>query len=498
MTGRRSGGSGVHLTFGADPATSMVVSWLTPGPVPRPAVRLAPVQDGEAAGGWLAEGDVGPLAEGGTVVRATTRTYRDCSRRRVHVQHATLTGLRPGTRYRYEIEPALDATEPAIGEFRTAPAPAGTGAAFTFTGFGDHGTDRPDDPFGSPASAAAVAAVEGADPLFHLGLGDLSYASLRRDPTTAWGDWFRMISPSARRRAWMPVVGNHESQRGVGRFGLDAYQAYFTVPDNGAGEDYRGLWYAFTVGRVRFVVLLGEDVCYQDHGEVYLRGFSDGRQTAWLEHTLAAARADRGIDWLVVAVHQTAMSTAVFHNGGDRGLREQWLPLFDRHHVDLVICGHEHHYERTHPVRGVVAGQDELLTPRPAVPPSTTRPPALRPAGEPELVDATAGTVHVTVGTGGSSSPSANALFDPPAGRVAVGTELIRGRRRTVYQVEEAPWLATRSPGHPYAFAAFHVDPGEPGGQTTIRLTAHDSFDPAGPPFDEVTLVRPRRDADAG
>ncbi|WP_307874409.1 fibronectin type III domain-containing protein [Frankia nepalensis] len=479
-----AGGTGVHLEFGADPATSMVVSWLTDGPVRRAAVRFAPLEAGEGRKGRA---------------HAQTRAYRDDRRQRVHVQHATLRGLRPDTRYRYEIEGGLAGPEPFTGEFRTAPAP-GAEAAFTFTCFGDHGTDQPDDPFGTPASGEVVAAVEARAPLFNLVLGDLSYASLRHDSARVWADWFRMISPSARRRPWLPVAGNHESEHGVGRFGLDAYQAYFQTPDNGCGEAFRGLWYAFTVGRARFVVLFGEDVCYQDHGEVYLRGFSHGRQTAWLDRTLRSARADPAVDWIVVAVHQVAMSTANYHNGGDLGLREEWLPLFDRHEVDLVLCGHEHHYERTHPVRGVVPGSP-ALTPRPgAVPavvaagPSPTAPTAAARSAvaEPEQVDTTAGAVHVIVGTGGSSSPSAQVLLEPPAGRVVVGVDAQSGRRRARYALEEAPWLAMRSPDHPYAFAELSVDPGTPGGLTTIRLTARDSLAPDAPPFDEVVLTRPR------
>ncbi|MBL7492369.1 metallophosphoesterase family protein [Frankia sp. AgB1.9] len=521
-------GSGVHLTFGPDPATSMVVSWLADGEPAakgaaagpagalsalrqglrpqRPAVRFAPAAPDSAP--------LDPVPDDDTTERAhaTTSTFRDAARRRHHVHHARLDGLRPGTRYRYTIEPA-PSNEPATGEFRTAAAPGDPDEAFTFTCFGDHGTDEPDDPYGTAASRAVVGELDRHDPLFNLVIGDLTYASLRQDPAQAWADWFRMIAPSARRRPWMPVAGNHESERGMGRFGLTPYQAYFASPPNDAGPDYEGLWYAFTVGRARFVMLFGEDVCYQDHGEVYLHGFSEGRQTAWLERTLRDARADDAIDWVIVGVHQVAMSTAAYHNGGDLGLRAAWLPLFDRYQVDLVLCGHEHHYERTQPVRGVVPGSTEL-TPLPAVttepaivsaaPLATARPVvgslAARPAGgeleraELERIDATTGTVHVTIGTGGSSTPSTEALFDPPAGRVVVEAEKRpgAGRRRTIYRLEAAPWLAARSTEHPYAFAALRVDPGEPGGTTTIRVTVHDSLAPDEPPFDEFMLTRPR------
>ena len=34
----------------------------------------------------------------------------------------------------------------------------------------------------------------------------------------------------------------------------------------------------------------------------------------------------------------------------DLGIREEWLPLFDAYNVDLVVCGHERHYERSLPL----------------------------------------------------------------------------------------------------------------------------------------------------
>ena len=81
-------------------------------------------------------------------------------------------------------------------------------------------------------------------------------------------------------------------------------------------------------------------------------GYSQGAQRAWLERELAAARGSHEIDWIVVCMHQVAMSSAHF-NGADLGIRQQFLPLFDRYGVDLVVAGHEHHFERTFPVRGV-------------------------------------------------------------------------------------------------------------------------------------------------
>ena len=203
-----------------------------------------------------------------------------------------------------------------------------------------------------------------------------------------------------------------------------------------------------------------------------------GRQCAW------RGRADRDTDWIVVVMHQTAISTADHFNGSDRGVREQWLPLFDSHGVDLVVCGHEHHYERSHPVRGAQA--NDALTPLPAATDTST-------------VDTTLGTVHLVIGGGGTSVPSNGLFFDPPAGRVITGVEPVgdNGKRPASYVPESAPFSAVRDRTHPYGFAAFDVDPGtRPGGPTTIAVTYYAVTGPYGelPAVNQVTLVRPRRD----
>ena len=168
-----------------------------------------------------------------------------------------------------------------------------------------------------------------------------------------WWDFWANNSRSARNRPWMPSPGNHENELGNGPIGYQAYQTYFSVPEAAGQTDVtRGLWYAFTAGSVRVISIANDDVAYQDGGNSYVRGYSAGAQKAWLEKELAATRANRDIDWIVVCMHQVAISTVDKFNGADLGIREEWVPLFDQYGVDLVVCGHEHHYERSHPIRG--------------------------------------------------------------------------------------------------------------------------------------------------
>jgi hypothetical protein len=54
-----------------------------------------------------------------------------------------------------------------------------------------------------------------------------------------------------------------------------------------------------------------------------------------------------------------------------------------------VVCGHEHHYERSHPIRGQES--NATLTPVPA-------------ATATDVIDTSNGTVHMVIGGGGTPS----------------------------------------------------------------------------------------------
>jgi hypothetical protein len=75
--------------------------------------------------------------------------------------------------------------------------------------------------------------------------------------------------------------------------------------------------------------------------------------------------------------------------------------------------------------------------------------------------------------------------------------------------VEDATWSAMRDPATGYGVAVFDLDPGQPGGETSITVTYYHAVgaDPANPgtgaagapnpdytPFETFTLVRPRSD----
>ena len=406
----------IHLSWGDDPARSVVVSWSSPGQALAPRVRIGQRVIAAAERGHAA-------VRGGQV----TWTY-----------HALVDGLRPGATYGYAVTADNDrnAADPFSATFRTAPEGR---AAFRFTSFGD--LTAPSAAGASSAgagsasqSAYAVGAVETFQPLFHLLNGDLADA-----------DFASNLQASAANRPWLPVPGEHGAEPAERERALRSYLARYSLPGNGV-PGFEGRWYDFRVGTAAFLCLSGGDV---------RRGYSGGAQTRWLEAALAAARRDASIDWVVIQLHQCACSSGL-DGDADLGIRQQWLPLFDRYEVDLVLCGHSRGYERSFPIRGV----DSVDTLRPH--PVTTV--------DSGVFDTSQGTVHLVLGR-------------------ADGTD----------GVENAAWSARRDSATGYGVAVFDVNPGaEAGAQTSITVRYYHAVD-GGPSddyalFDTFTLVRPRSD----
>jgi hypothetical protein len=511
----------IHLTWGEDPSSSVVVSWVTPTQASQPRVIL------DHGGGSPA------------TIHAVQRTYTDgMSGQTVFTYHARITGLAPGSAHRYAVTADNDRqrARPFASSFRTAPRGR---QPFRWTSFGDLATPVTAWKLSSPQSRHAVDAVERFEPLFHLLNGDLCYANLNpMSQPQVWADFGHNVQRSATRRPWMPCPGNHEIEHGNGPQGFDAYLTRYSLPDN--GTRFRGCFYRFQVGPVLFISLSADDVIYQDSGafvegpqpllpapstgraaiapgtSVYIRGYSQGEQTRWLEATLEQARADTSIDWIIVQMHQDALSSSLNGNGSDRGLREAWLPLFDRHGVDLVLCGHDHDYERSWPVRGCHhdTGRDaatgakvDTWQPRPVV--------SAEPVGG---FDTTLGTIHLILGGGGTSSPldayGVNARDGGPQAKVITRRNEIRPDpdnpgvfvKPGADAVEDAIWSARRDTVTGYGIAVFDLDPGGPDGRTSITMRYYHApgADRAPAPasayalFDTLVISKDRRDIRRG
>jgi len=407
-----------HLQYGRDPQRELVVSWSTDGPV---------------AGAVL---DVGADPSFGRVVPAESRAVAGTN---TVYHHARVDGLDPGQTYHYR--PRHDGATGEPGTFRTAPD---TAEPFTFTAFGDQGiTD------GAVATTALVAAQ---NPAFHLHVGDLCYAysagSGGPGPTdqAVWDQWLSMTSGTSRAVPWMPAIGNHEMENGYGPQGYDGFLGRFTLPGTGPVPTV----YAFRYGNLAVLALDGNDASYEITAN---RDWTGGAQDAWLAGTLAGLRADPTLDWIVVGYHHCSYCTNAVH-ASDGGPRERWGALFDEHQVDLVVNGHNHCYERTHPLRAGAATAEA-------------------PAGA-TVEPSTAGTTYVTAGGGGQAAYQASLypgsyVTDESGARVP----------------EPAPWSAARYLD--LSILAADVTPPGAGGVTTMTLRA---LAVDGQEIERVTLLR--------
>jgi hypothetical protein len=518
----------VHLTWGEDPTRSVVVSWASPGPAVRPRLLL--------------NGNNGATR----ALPAIQRSYTDgLNGETVFTYHAFVSGLEPGSQNSYVVTADNDANAgaPFSASFQTAPEGR---APFRFTSFGDLATPNTEWVLSYGQSVYAVDAVESFQPLFHLLNGDLCYGNL--NPSTqpeVWRDFGNNNQRSAANRPWMPCPGNHEIEFDNGAQGLASYLTRYMLPYNGAGAFY-GHWYSFQVGGVLFISLDADDVIYQDGAafvagpsalvpaaasgnqpiapgtSFYVRGYSGGLQTAWLEQVLSRARGERSIDWIVVQMHQDALTSSITGNGSDLGIREAWLPLFDQYEVDLVVCGHDHDYERSFPVRGYDSNVGVEVATGQTVDTRRPRPVTTNDTG---TFDTSRGTVFLVLGGGGTNAnlddyglDSADGLaqakvFTQPNRPVQTSTPGVWTRAAADAR-EDATWSARRDPATGYGIGVFDVDPGTAvSGETSITVTYYHApgADPTNPTtdakgapnpnyteFEQFTLVRPRSDRGFG
>jgi Purple acid Phosphatase, N-terminal domain/Calcineurin-like phosphoesterase len=506
----------IHLTWGDDPSQTVFVSWASPAQAVNPRVIL------EHPGATP------------SVIHAIQRNYSDgLNGQTVFTYHAKIDHLTPHASYRYSVTADNDSHlhNPFTATFHTAPRGR---APFRWTSYGDLATPNTAWVLSSPQSRHAVDAVERFAPLFHLLNGDLCYANLNPTAQPAvWAEFGNNVQRSAAHRPWMPCPGNHEIEFCNGEQGLTSYLTRYSLPDN--GTQFPGRWYRFKVGAALFISLAADDVIYQDSGaflagpapltpapstgnapiepgtSLYVRGYSAGAQTRWLEETLAAAEQDKSIDWIIVQMHQDAMSSAQRGNGCDKGIRETWLPLFDRYGVDLVLCGHDHDYERSWPVRGCNhnVGRDaatgtpvDTCQPRPVL---TTEPAGGR-------FDTSHGTIHLILGGGGTSAPLDVYGVSPQSGLpqakvITKSNRPVPGPTPGVFvkagadAVEDAIWSARRDTATGYGVAVFDLDPGVARGRTSITMRYYHAVGADRSPtseydlFDTVVLAKDRRDA---
>jgi hypothetical protein len=327
------------IAFGPSPTTSMYVNWSSGSangasdPPSQPQVKW-----GSSAGRYGTPQDADhsrqvPMPAGVTGEPVENTFY----------SNALIRSLSPGTTYHYSV--TNDGSNWSADRTFTT---AGAGLPnFRFTAFGDQAT-KP------RTSAQMVSLIASRKPAFHVSPGDLAYATPKGEKIpdfdsfhpALWDNYFNIISKTGTHSIpWMASVGAHEVEP-LERHGYAGFVTRFAQPYDAASGT--PVAHTFRFGNVAFIHLDGNDLSAQ---ETINTGYSGGAQTAWLKKKLAGFRAAGSpIDFIVVVCDCCCYSTNRSH-GSDGGLRDVWGPLFDKYHVDLVISGHVHAYERSNPMR---------------------------------------------------------------------------------------------------------------------------------------------------
>ncbi len=255
-----------------------------------------------------------------TLGQAATAATQTLDWRYFHA--ATLTGLQPDTTYTYRVYTAGQDLSPATLTFRTAPATTAT--RFTFGVMGDGR--------GGGSGAAAVASRMASEPfelvvhtgdfIVDTGCGGASAPSTTSTVADFMSQFFTIHKAWLLRTPFFGVMGNHE----MGSCGPEFFTQMFANPGN---ERY----YSFDWANAHFV---GVDVT-QAYG-------AGSAQLAWLENDLKTSTKP----WKFVFFHYPAYSSG--SHGSDATVQSALVPLFEKYGVDLVFNGHDHTYERTHPI----------------------------------------------------------------------------------------------------------------------------------------------------
>jgi hypothetical protein len=257
------------------------------------------------------------------------------------VFRAELTGLAPSTDYEFKI-----GKQSPTYTFRTMPAKAND--AISFVSGGDCGVN-----------AHAIANNQQAarqDPMFAVVGGDLGYDNGRSVETSL--AFIRnyskhMVGKGGRLIPMITCIGNHEVDGGYNR-ARDKAPFYYALFDGLFPETG---YATLDFGDYLSLVLL-------DTGHTSAIA---GDQTDWLEKQLKARKDHPNV---MVVNHVPAYPSfrkAEVPAGGKEGTgtgagqRKNWVPLFEKYRVPVVLEHHDHTFKRTKPLIGGLVDDDGVL-----------------------------------------------------------------------------------------------------------------------------------------
>lgn len=280
------------------------------------------------------------------------------------IHSATLSGLKPATRYFYQVDEISGVRGRSFDKhwFYTHPAETVATRIWVLGDSGQAGNvlnqvrdsafnwmkanplhpvqadTGEDNSAQAPDTEDSEASLLWADNPFidvWISLGDIAYRSgSNQQFQVALFDTFDELTANT---ALYPVYGNHDDRRWT-------YFRIFDLPEKGeAGGLASGTenYYAIDYSNVHIVMLDSQDSDLSATGEM----------AVWLKQDLA----QNSQPWLIAAFHHPPYSKGT-HDSDDssdssgkmRDIRKNIVPILEQAGVDLVLSGHSHMYERSH------------------------------------------------------------------------------------------------------------------------------------------------------
>jgi hypothetical protein len=181
---------------------------------------------------------------------------------------------------------------------------------FNFAAAGDFGC--------STNTKNTVENMQSKEPEIVLALGDLSYHS------TA-DCWFDTMSPI--KDKLMITLGHHDVEDGQAK--MDQYLNSFGLEKP---------FYSYEYNKVHFLVMSAKSVYYKG-----------SEQYNFILEDLKKASENKDVNWIVVSSYGPPYTSPSEHTAF-KEIRDVYHPIFEKYGVDLVLSGHNHNYQRTHPI----------------------------------------------------------------------------------------------------------------------------------------------------
>jgi hypothetical protein len=290
----------LHLGIMGDARTSMVLQWRTVDET---------TQETTVRYGVGADLTADQLTQTATGVQfgylSDGAVYRE------HQGH--LCGLAPGTTYSYQV--GSEGHFSAVHTFHTAPDLSASPDAETMFAF------LGDSRGGYDIWAQLIALAQQRMPDLVLFSGDAVTTG------TVQSEWEQFFGTGEPLFASVPLVsaqGNHE---------INAVNYYSQIAMPGDQEVF-----GFDYGAAHIFVANDTPV---DPNAIF------GGSRAAIDTDLAA---HESAPWKLFVNHQPIWSASTRH-GSTLSLQNAWMPLFDQHHVDVVLNGHDHDFEVSHPMK---------------------------------------------------------------------------------------------------------------------------------------------------